>query len=84
MGEDKRGKPEAVRHFGVLLHSHGLSLNAVGKRLGMSATAVMKWVRRAAEEHGGKPEPRGAVIVELDEMWHFLQKKQQMLAMEGL
>lgn len=75
VGEDTRGQSEEVRHFGVLLHSHGLSLNAVGKLLGVSATAVMKWVKRAAEEHGAKPEPGSAVIVERDERWHFLQKK---------
>jgi transposase len=75
VGEDTRGKSEEVRYFGVLLHSHGRSLNAVGKLLGVLATAVMKWVKRTAEEHGAKPEPGSAVIVELDEMWHFLQKK---------
>ena len=43
VGEDNRGKPEEVRHFGVLLHSHGLSLNAVGKLVGVSATEATGW-----------------------------------------
>ena len=73
-GKDNRGKPLIVRRFGVMLYAHGLSLSAVGKLLGVSAVAVMKWVK-ASEEEAVKPVPGRAVIVELDEMWHFLQKK---------
>jgi transposase-like protein len=59
VGADHRGQSKEVRHFGVLLYSHGLSLNAVGKRLGVSATAVMKGVKRAAQGHGAKPALAG-------------------------
>ena len=71
-GWDNRGKPPATRLLGIVLYAHGLSLSTVGKLLGVSATAVMKWVKSAAERHAMKPEPGHAVIVELDEMWHFL------------
>lgn len=74
-GKDTRGKSEEVRHFGVLLHSHGLSMSAVGKLLGVSAVAVMKWIKAAALQYGQKPAPGRAVIVELDEMWHFIGSK---------
>lgn len=40
VGQSTRGKPEGVRHFGVWLHSQGLSLNAVGKLLGVPVTAA--------------------------------------------
>ena len=35
----------------------------------------MRWVRAFAEKTYEKPEPGQAVIVELDEMWHYLHSK---------
>jgi transposase len=33
----------------------------------------MTWIEQFAEVYAQKPEPEGrAVVVELDEMWHFL------------
>ena len=35
----------------------------------------MAWIEQFAEVFAQKPEPEGrAVVVELDEMWHFLKK----------
>jgi transposase len=34
---------------------------------------VQAWIERFAEVYAQRPEPEGrAVVVELDEMWHFL------------
>src|SRR5215213_2867357 len=42
------------------------------------------WIERFAEVYAQKPEPEGrAVVVELDEMWHFLKKVRQALGLEG-
>ena len=71
-----RGKPEAVKGEAVALYCTGLLLNAIGKRLGVSAQSVMRWVRDHARDRCPKPEPAGdAAVVELDEVWHFVQKK---------
>ena len=36
----------------------------------------LRWVRDHARDHCPKPEPSGrAVVVELDEMWHFVEKR---------
>jgi transposase len=71
-----RGKPAAVKGDAVALYSTGLPLNAIGKRLGVSAQSVMRWVRDHARRYCPKPEPTGrAAVVELDEVWHFVQKK---------
>ena len=44
----------------------------------------MTWIAQFAKLYAQKPEPEGrAVVVELDEMWHFLKKGQQTLALEG-
>lgn len=60
---------------GVLLYTHGLSLRAIGKLLGYSTPAVLYWIKQFAMQHCPKPAPEEAIIVELDEMWHFIQKK---------
>ena len=71
-----RGKPAVMKHEAMGLYGTGLSLNAIGKRLGVSAQSVMRWVRDHARDHCPKPEPAGrATVVELDEVWHFVQKR---------
>jgi transposase-like protein len=72
---DRPGKPLSVKLLAVALYLHGLSMNAIAKLIGVSTPAVLKWIRLHAQTHCPKPTPGEAVIVELDEMWHFLQKK---------
>ena len=72
----RRGKPAAVKAAAVELYCTGLSLSAVGKRLGVSAQSVMRWIRDHARRHCAKPEPAGrAAVVEIDEVWHFVEKR---------
>jgi transposase len=36
---------------------------------------VLKWIRRHAADHAEKPVPSGkAIVLEVDEGWHFLKK----------
>ena len=71
-----RGEPVAMKREAVSLYCAGLSLNAVGERPGVSAQGVMRRVRGHARDHRPKPEPAGrATVVELDEVWHFVQKR---------
>ena len=71
-----RGMPLRVEVTAVLLHLSGLSMNRTAKLLGVSTRSVQAWIERFAEVYAQKPEPEGrAVVVELDEMWHFLGRK---------
>jgi hypothetical protein len=50
-------------------------MNALGNMFGVRASSILKWIRRYAAVHCAKPAPSGkAVVMELDEVWHFLQK----------
>ena len=70
-----RGMPLRVKVTAVLLYLSGLSMNRTAKLLGVSTPSVMTWIEQFAKAYAQKPEPEGhAVVVELDEMWHFLQK----------
>ena len=79
-----RGTPLRVKVEAVLLYLSGLSMNRTAKLLGVSTPSVQVWIERFAEVYAQKPEPEGrAVVVELDEMWHFLKKVRQALGLEG-
>src|SRR3954447_8953256 len=70
-----RGMPPRAKVTAVLLYLSGLSMNRTAKLLGVSTPSVQAWIERFAEVHAQKPEPEGrAVVVELNEMWHFLKK----------
>ena len=70
-----RGMPLAVKAAAVLLCVSGLSMNRTAKLLGVSTPTVQAWLERFAEDHAKKPEPEGrALVIELDEMWHYLKK----------
>src|ERR687886_1274220 len=70
-----RGMPLRVKATAVLLYLSGLSMNRTAKLLGVSTPSVMTWIEQFAQAYAQKPEPEGrVVVVELDEMWHFLKK----------
>ena len=71
-----RGKPLALKAAAVLLYVSGLSMNRTAKLLGVSIPSVMTWIEQFAKDHAQKPEPEGrALVIELDEMWHYLKKR---------
>ena len=80
-----RGKPPAMRALAVLLYGLGnVSQGMITKLLGVSHVAVDKWIRAAGE---AAPTPLATPednIVQIDEMWHFVDGKKQGLALEGL
>ncbi len=70
-----RGKPLALKAAAVLLYVSGLSMNRTAQLLGVSTPTIQAWLEQFAAAYAQKPEPEGrAVVIELDEMWHFLKK----------
>ena len=58
----------------LLCGMDGISFSGIGRLLGVSDVAVLKWVRAEA---AGLPEPEvpaSVVTVEVDEMWHFVKE----------
>ncbi len=66
--------PEKV-HAAVNLYGHGLSLRSVARLLATSAQSVIRWVSEYVDACCSKPPPEGAVVIEVDEMWHYLGTK---------
>ena len=70
-----RGKPLALKAAAVLLYVSGLSMNRTAKLLGVSTPTIQAWLEQVAAAYAQKPEPEGrAVVIELDEMGHYLKK----------
>ena len=71
-----KGKSKEEKLKAVWLYSHGLSFRTIAKFLKVSANAVIKWIKKFAEDNYSKPVPSSdSVIIELDEMWHFVDSK---------
>ncbi len=72
-----RGKPLALKVTAVLLYVRGLSMNRTAKLVGVSTPTVQAWIEQFAKAYAPKPDPEGggrALVIELDEMWHYLKK----------
>jgi transposase-like protein len=69
------GKKGKLKAMAVALYCTGLSLRTIGALLGYSDVAILNWVREFARENYHKPIPKGDIILELDEMWHYLDQK---------
>ena len=71
-----KGKPPAMKALALMLYAMGnMSFCGIARILGISDVTVLNWVRDAGHR---LPEPAvtaGTVIITLDEMWHFLEKK---------
>src|SRR3954467_6929153 len=72
----ERGKPEAMKALAVLLYAMGnASQGMIARLLGVSHVTVYRWLRAAGE---AAPEPAGepsSEVVQIDEMWHFVNGK---------
>ena len=64
----------------LCLFLSGLSKNAVAQLMGVSCQAICNWVVKLGDPEKLLPKPSGELVsLELDEMWHFLGKKEQKL-----
>ena len=71
-----RGKPPAMKALAVLLYGLGnVSQGMIAKLLGVSHVAVYKWVRAAGEDAPAPSATPSSGIVQIDEMWHFVNGK---------
>ncbi len=80
-----KGKSYEQKMTAVSLYISWLSLRTIGKLLNVSDVSVLNWTRKYAEQNYEKPEPtEKAVIIELDEMRHFLNLKKQVMDIESI
>ena len=73
-----RGKPAAMKALALLLYAMGnMSFCGIGRLLKVSDVSILRWARAAALELPEPEMPADVEIVMLDEMHHFLKKRQK-------
>lgn len=73
-----RGKPEHQKRQALHMYLEGLGFRGIARILGVSNVSVLKWIRSYGEkikELRKEVKPQTVEVMELDEMWHFVQKK---------
>ena len=72
----QKGLYEQTKWIVYLWYINGLSFRTIAGLLNTSAASILRWVRKFALQHYEKPQPTSeAVVIQLDEMWHFLHLK---------
>lgn len=67
-----RGYPPETKALIIELYNHGLSLRAAAKLQGVLSSSVLNWNKELAKKIYENLLPGAAILVELDEMWHYL------------
>ncbi len=76
-----RGQPPDKKLQALKLYKEGLGFRAIGRIIGVSNVTVLNWMRdvgaavRDTVLAGLPQDIEGIEILEIDEMWHFTQKK---------
>jgi len=71
--------PREKRIECIRLYLEGVGFRGISRLTGVSHTTVMRWVHKLGDDierfrpQTGEVEP--VSVMELDEMWHFVQKK---------
>ena len=75
--------PLSKRIEAIKLYLEGVGFRGIERLTGISHNTVIKWVKQLATEiERLRPEIENTVVdVELDEMWHFIQKNSKMLGL---
>lgn len=73
--EQPRGKSPEIKCLAIILYVWGLSFRAIASIVKVSPKAVFNWVKTFGIATYEKPKLERDVIIELDEMWHFLNFK---------
>ena len=69
----ERGKPEWLKLLAILLYSMKKSIRSIARLVKVSPKTILDWIREF--KIPDNQENLKSEIVELDEMWHYLSKK---------
>ena len=72
--------PLDTRTYCIRLYLEGVGFRGISRLTGVAHTTVMRWVKKLGDDIERFREDTGEIepvsVMELDEMWHFVQKKQ--------
>ena len=85
----QRGIDPATKVKAFLLIKEGMSFRGVARFLGVSLSAVLKWFKEKASmikviaDKMLRDNQREIEVLEIDELWHFTQKKEENFTSES-
>lgn len=83
----RRGYPLEVKKRAVALYLEGLGFRSISRLLSVSHVTLQRWVKDMAAQiriiKAQETQGHHATLMELDEMWHYVEKKQTTLAVAG-
>ena len=59
----------------VSLYAAGLSFRTIAALFCVHNSTIYRWIRDYAKANYQKPHPKGEIVVELDELFHFIKSK---------
>ena len=71
--------PVEIRILCIRLYLEGVGFRGISRLTGVTHTTVMRWVSKLGDNIEQFRQDTGEIkpvsVMELDEMWHFVQKK---------
>ena len=81
----QKGRSKQEKLLAVWMYAHGYSFRTIAKFFKVNVHSAFVWVKSFAEKNYSKPAPiDDSVVIELDEMWHFLRSKKTSLDLESV
>ena len=71
----RQGYSQVVRNQAVSMYADGLNLRQIGRHLKVSHSTVIRWIKAHAEQLPEAPVPEEVDIVEMDELYTFIEAK---------
>jgi len=68
-------KLPSERRLGLMMYLEGLGFNSIGRLLGVSHVAVIKWIKKYGNQLSEVKNDKPVEVVELDEMHSYIMSK---------
>ena len=76
--------PEEPREPAIKMYYGGIRGRGVGKTLGINKSNVMNWIKKSSQRKAETVSTTGVKIVELDELYRFLEYKSRIETRENI
>jgi transposase-like protein len=68
-------KLPSVRRMGLMMYLEGIGFNSIGRLLGVSHVAVIKWIKKYGSQLNEVKNESPVEVVEVDEMHSYIMSK---------
>ena len=70
-----RGYSATIKQQALAMVLDGNGIRQAARHVGLSHVSILNWIKQAAQAVQGQPIEK-AEVIEIDEMWHYVQKKE--------